>query len=82
MLEGPSKNVIFQKNCKHVYLFYIHGDTGWGILNVFETNKHFNTMKTHLVVQIQIHILAIDVLKTTALFIKDHPVFFVEKRSS
>ena len=65
----------------NVYFFYIHGDNESGIFNVIETNKHLNTMKNHCVVQIRLHILAICLLRTTALFINDHSVFFVVKRS-
>ena len=55
---------------------------GSGVLNVIKTNKHLNTMGNHWVVQIRLHILAIRLLRTTALFVKDHPVFFVGKRSN
>ena len=65
----------------NVFFFYLHGDNGSGILNVFETNKHLNTMQNHWVVQIRLHILAIPLLRTTAWFIQDHPVFLVGKRS-
>ena len=41
------------------YLFYLYGDNGSGILNVFETNRHLNTMQNNWVVQIIRHILAI-----------------------
>ena len=51
------------------------GDNGSGILNVFDTNKHLNTMKNHKVVQIPLHILTVCLLRTTALFIKDYPFF-------
>ena len=49
---------------------------------MFETNKHLNTMPKHWVVQIRLQILAIRLLRTTASFIKDHPVLFVGKRSN
>ena len=59
----------------NVCFFYIHGDNGSGILNVFKTNKHLNTLQNHWVVQIRLHILAIRLLRTTSLFLLDHPVF-------
>ena len=59
----------------NVFFFYIHGDNGSGILNVFKTNKHLNTLQNHWVVQIRLHILAIRLLRTTSLFLLDHPVF-------
>ena len=61
----------------NVYFFYIHGDNGSGILNVIEEKKHLNTIQNHWVVQIRLHILAFSLLRTTASFIKDHPVFLV-----
>ena len=62
----------------NVNFFYIHGDNGSGILYVIETNKHLNTMQNHCVVQIRLHILAISLLRTTASFIKEQPVFLLE----
>ena len=62
MLEG-SINIKFYKNnlnyialdfsFLNVYLFYLHDDNGSGILNIFETNKHFNSMLKYWVVQIK-----------------------------
>ena len=37
-----------------VNLFYLHGDNNSGILNVFERNKHLNTIQNHRVVQIRL----------------------------
>ena len=55
-------------------LFYTYGDIGSGNLN--ETKKkHLNTMQNHWVVQIRLNMLATCLLRTTPLFIKDHPVF-------
>ena len=62
----------------NVYFFYLHGDNGSGILNVFETKKYLNSMQTYWVVQIILHILAISLFRNTALFIKDHHVFLLE----
>ena len=62
----------------NVFFFHLHGDDGSGILNIFETNKHQNTMQNHWVVQIRLHILAITLLRTTASFIKDHPAFLLQ----
>ena len=59
----------------NLYFFYLHGKLVSGILNVFETNKHSNKMQNHWVVQIKLHILVIHVLRATAWFIKDHPIF-------
>ena len=66
----------------NVYFFYLHGDNGSGILNVFETNKHLNTMQNPWVVQSRQHVLSICLLRTTASFIKDNPVFWVRNRSN
>ena len=52
----------------NVYFFYIHGNNGSNILNVFKPNKHLNTMQNHWVVQIRLNILAI--------FIKDHRLVY------
>ena len=85
MLVEPQTKLNFQKiilnsvsldfSFVFVNFFYLHGDYGLGILNVFETNKHLSTMQNHWVVQIRLHIC---LLKTTTLFIKDHLVFFWE----
>ena len=37
----------------YVYFLYFHDKNGSGIINVFETNKHLNTMQNHWVVQIR-----------------------------
>ena len=53
MLVEPQKKLNFQKIILNsvsldfsfviVNFFYLHGDYGSGILNVFETNKHYLT---------------------------------------
>ena len=43
-------------------------------MSLKQTNKQLNTMQDHWVVQIRLNIWA-------ASFIKDHPVFFVGKKS-
>ena len=88
MLVGPPKIKFPYKYCKCYFLrffcwlclfFNIYGDNGSGNLNVSKTNKHFNTMKIHWVVLIRIHDLAICLLGTTALFIKDQTGIFYWK---
>ena len=37
----------------NVYLFYLHEDIGSLVLNIFEINKHLNTMQNYWVVQIK-----------------------------
>ena len=59
--------------------FLLPGDNCSGILSVFTTKqKQLNTMQDHWVVQIMLQILAIGLLRTTALLIKDHPLFLLE----
>ena len=64
------------------FCFYVQEDNGSGNQNLFGTNKHVNTMQNHWVFQIRLDILAICLIRTTALFIKNHPVFLVGKGSN
>ena len=66
----------------NVLYFFIHGDTGSINQNVFETNKHLNTMQTPWVVHIRLHMLVVCLLRTTPSFIKDHQIFVVGKPSN
>ena len=61
MLVGPPKIKFTYKYCKCCFFLFlnIHSDNGSDNLSVSKTNKHFNTMKIHWVVQIRLHNLAI-----------------------
>ena len=75
-------NVSLDISFVNVYLFYVDEDNSSGILKqIFESNKHLNTMQNHWVVQMRLHFLAIFLLSNTASFIKDPAVFFVGKGS-
>ena len=88
VLVGPPGNVIFQKCLQMLILDnfllskFLYRDSGSGILNVLEANKHLNTMQIHWVIQIRQNIFSIPLLRTIASFIQDHHVFFVEKLSN
>ena len=45
------------------------------IINVVKRNKNLNTKQNYWVVEMRLHLLAICFFRTSALFIKDHPVF-------
>ena len=55
------------------FFFFIHEGNALGILNVFGKHKQLQTMQTHSVVQIRLHILVIRLFGTLASFITDHP---------